>query len=198
MRAKTKGGEFYQFDVCDIPLCLNNTEFILVNKENSPIMLINTIYIGDRDSGLFAGDIVEKDNIRYLISYERGFYGISENYNRCYLNNFSGCRVVANYDTDGFPITLQKRKHIRFKYKDTIFTLRDIIGAHEDKLLLRVCKEEAPTKDCQQEVGIYHNRHRVYLGDKLPDGMVVLHNGRICTKNILSYRDLDGKESNVK
>lgn len=191
MRANDKNGNFCTFSIEDAPVLLNNyNEYILCNRNNSPIVKGSTFHIGDRDTGFFVGDIVSKDGVNYLISYERGFYGISENYVRCHLDKLRGCDVVSNYFTNGYPIKLQVRRKFRFKYKDITFTLNDLIGIYEGKILTRLCNEAMDVKEISQDVGIIHNGKRLYLGDEIPEGIVELHDGRI----VAGDYDLDRKE----
>ena len=194
MKADTTSGSSYTFSILDIPVYLSNTEFILIKKDNSPILLGNTIRIGDEESGLYVNDIVKKNGVEYLISYERGFYGISRDYVRCYLSDLSDCKYVGTYDTMDFDIPVQKKKRIRFKYKTTIFTLHDIIGCFENKLLLRLDKTPVDPKLCQQEVGIYYKGKRLYLGDKTDQGTIIMQDGRIYAQSKNGLKAINRKE----
>lgn len=196
MRALTKTGALYTFTLADIPTYINKHDFVLLNKEDSPILNGNSISIGANNFDFYTGDIVSYDNVNYLISYERGFYGINENYVRVYLGTLKGCEVVGNIHNTEFPISLMKKTHLRFKYKNTVFTIRDIVGMYEGKLLLNKMKDCIDPNECKSDVGVKCEGKRLYLGDSVGQTTVTLCDGRVCLVNNAtgSRLDLDGKD----
>lgn len=192
MKALTLNREWFQFEMSDLPTTFNTSEFVLLDKPNTPRLLLKTIRRGDRDTMLFEGDIIRMNNCNWLVCYERGFYVINSDYVVRYLNSLSEYEVIGDTLTHTSPVPINFREKHLFKYKDTIFRLNDITGAYGGKLLLRSVSGPVSVEDVNQECCLTHNGSRVFLGDKIGKSTVVLKYGRVVLKekgkNI--YRDI--------
>ena len=151
---------------------------------------MNTIRRGEKESGLFEGDIIEAFGDMWLVCYERGFYAINSSYTSKYLNQFDNYKLLGTKHEIDFPLSLTERMKHLFKYKDCVFRINDIIGIYNGGLILRSVSNPIPIDEVHQECCITRNRSRVYLDDKIEGGVVKLHLGRIALYKDGVYTDL--------
>jgi hypothetical protein len=163
----------------DIPTPFNTKEFALLRRPNTPRLLIDSIRRGDEESGLFEGDIISMNGEDWLICYERGFYAINKDYIIRYLYTLSDYKYLGTCFDIKSPIPINFRSRHRFIYKDLIFRINDIVGAYDDKLLLRPVSKPVNVAEVHQECCITYNKQRIYLNDSIDDGIVELHGGRV-------------------
>lgn len=179
MKALTLDNDWFEFTIKDIPTLFNSNEFVLLNRPNTPKMLVNSIRRGDAESGLYEGDVIVEDGIQWLICYERGFYAINTDFVIKYLYKLNDYEVIGDCKTVDTKIPIVFRQRYLFKYNEKIFRLQDIVGAYQDKFLLRSVSNPVPPEDVKQECCITYNGVRVYLGDVFDGYTVELHGGRI-------------------
>lgn len=183
MKALTLENSWYQFEMSDLPTLFSDNKFALLGKENSPLMYIDTIRRGDRDSGLYEGDVIRMNDDLWVVCYERGFYAINTQYITTYLDSLSDYEFIGVESDVDIPIPINYRLKHLFKYKDTIFRLNDIVGAYKGKLLLRSIHNPVDVSKIQQECCMVYNHKRIYLGDTINGNKVVLKYGRIILSN---------------
>lgn len=180
MKALTFDDGWYSFTLADIPTMIDHETFVLLAEENSPKMYLKTIRRGDPESGLFEGDIIQFNNDRWLVCYERGFYVINSSYISKYLYQLPEYTFIEEYTdfTDKIVPINFKANHL-FKYKDCIFRFNDIVGGYNGKIMVRACHELIDHKDIQQECCMSIDKKKVYLGDYIDNSIVKLQGGRI-------------------
>ncbi len=89
MKARTTKGDWYEFSIHNVPVHISPKEIVLLDVPNSPILNSSLVRRGDKESGLFEGDVIEYEGQRWLVCYERGFYAINEDCVIQYLYTFT-------------------------------------------------------------------------------------------------------------
>lgn len=190
MKARTLNGDWVEFGLEDMPLLFSEDLLALTSRNNSPHLVYNTIRRGDPETGLFEGDVIEMHNDRWLVCYERGFYIINSDYiikHFCNMSNWYRIGTCDDIDI-GVPITF-KNKHI-FKYADNLFTIKDIVGSYNGKVILRFAKAPVDINDINQECCCTYNKSKLYFNDIVDNCKVELHGGRITIKTDDGFKDL--------
>lgn len=180
MKARTLDGTWFPFTMQDVPTRFNNNEFALMQRPNTPRLLLQNIRRGDEFSGTYEGDIIKAENQLWLVCYERGFYAINTDHVTRHLHTFDSFEIVDNCFNSEFPIPILMRNKHLFKYKDVVFRFEDIVGSYDaNHVILRSCSDPVPSSDIQQDCGISIQGVRAYLGDLFDGRRVCLHKGRI-------------------
>lgn len=179
MKARTHSNAgWYVFSIEEIPVLMKPNLFSLMLVPNSPLLRLDTIRRGDRDTMLFEGEVVIADDVEWLICYERGFYAINKEYVVRKLGDLKGGRKVGDigfgYD---FPVSLSIKQKLLFKYNNTVFRIESICGCYENKLLLRSAKKPIEPAQIKQDCGCEYNKEHLYLGDDTIYGTVTLSYG---------------------
>lgn len=192
MKARTVNDpkEWFAFSIKDVPTVYNVNQFALLAKPNTPLLCIDEIRRGDSESGLFEGDVFEAEGCRWLVCYERGFYAINEEYLIRYLYTFKDVKVIGDYLSTKFPISINFRVKQLFKYEDKIFRLNDVVGIYQGKLLLRSSSQPIDANKINQECCISYEGKRLYLGDLVNGKPCELRGGRVTIKTEDGYLDL--------
>ena len=190
MTALSLSGQWTPFEIEDVPVTFTEDEFALLKRPGSPRLLLKTIRRGERETGLYEGDIIEADGDRWLVCYERGFYAINTDYVIKYLNQFDSFKLLGTLHDTSFPIPMTERAKHLFRYKDYIFRINDIIGVYLDGMILRCVSKQIPFDEIHQECCITYNKERVYLDDVFDKGKVCLYHGRVAFEKDGTYTDL--------
>lgn len=191
MRALTLDDEIFEFTIGDVPTGIKPGIFVCLRKPGTPLLKQDTIRRGDPDTHLFEGDLLDMDGERWVVSYERGFYVINEDYQIKYLYDLKDYKVVSNTYCEEPPVPVNYRNKHLFKYKDKIFRLNDIVGAAKNgNLILRAISRTVPAVCVKQECGIAYLGQRVYLGDRFEGKTVVLKYGRVCLRDGAKHIDI--------
>lgn len=179
MKARTLSDEWYEFSLADIPTLQNREQFVLMSKPGAPILSNQRLLRGDREFGVFEGDVVKALGRLWLICYERGFHAINTDYSIKHLYQLGEFDKVG-YCTEfmGLPPITFKRRFL-FKYKEQIFRLEDIVGAYDGKLLLRSVSAPVDASEIQQDCGVRCGGPLLYLGDEVKESSIRLAGGRI-------------------
>lgn len=197
MKALTLNGDWHTFTMEDLPVAVSDKEFVLIGKQGSPRLRLDTIRRGDLESSLFEGDIFVAEGMTWMTCYERGFYAISTEYNIRYLYTFNDFEI-SDMSYEDFPVPISFREKNLFKFKDTIFRLEEIVGCYKGAILLRCISNTVYVEDIQQECCLTYKGKRVYLGDVIEGAKVEIHGGRItlCKNDtivdIITGGELDG------
>lgn len=190
--AKTSNGALYRFSLSDVPVCIDEHHFALLNKENSPLLLINTLVAGMDIPDLYEGTIIKSDNKLYTISFKRGFAAMDN-----FRNVFKLSDISTPYTIEGEVASFEGlcRQRISYRHKDTNFQIKDIIGIVNGNLIIKEYYTRIPLNEVQQFAGTSYKGSKVYFGDKLDGGTVVMHKGRVCIYDGATYLDIvDRKE----
>lgn len=191
MKARTIEGQWYYFSVVDNPTIFKENQIALLNKSNSPILLLDTLRRCSDVDKLAEGDIVSVNNVDYLVCYERGFYLISNDYRCLSLAEIKGNYVyIGDILEKPMSVNVALRNKVLFKYKDSVFRIEDICGSYQGRLILRGEKYPVPIQEVRQECCITYRGARVFLGDTFEDGTIKMINGRICLVNGDSALDI--------
>ena len=179
MKALTRNGSgWYTFSIEEIPCLITTDLFTLMAVPNSPVLRLDTIRRGDRDTLLFEGEVVECDGDRWMICYERGFYAINSLYVIRQLSTLKNVHKIGdvNYNIE-FPVPISIKQKLLFKYKSTIFRLEAICGCYNNQILIRAQKRPIDPKTIKQDCGCELDKNRLYLGDSTPYGITTMHEG---------------------
>lgn len=190
--AKTCKGIPYRFSLSDVPVCIDEHHFALLNKENSPLLLTDTIVAGMDIPDLYEGTIIRSGGVLYTISFKRGFAAMDEN-----RNVFKLSELPSPYTIEGEVTSFEGlcRQRLTFRYKGINFQIKDIIGVVHDNLVIKEYHTCIPLKEVQQFAGTSYKGNKVFFGDKVEAGTIVLHKGRVCIYNGATYIDIvDRKE----
>ena len=179
MKARTVSNVgWYTFSIEDIPVLVHENSLSLMRIPNSPLLCLNTVRKGDRDTMFFEGEIVQHNGVEWLICYERGFYAINKDYVVCKLEDLEGATKIGDYGIDyEFPISLSIKQKLLFKYKNTIFRIESICGSYQGNILLRSSEKPINPSLIKQDCGCMYNKEHLYLGDVTTAGTVSLENG---------------------
>lgn len=191
MKARTLDNQWYPFSISDVPTRFNEEEFALMRQPGSPRLVMNAIRRGDPDTGLYEGDVIEMEGDRWVVCYQRGFYVINELFITRFFGTLTEYKVVGDIYTIPMHITVLLRSKQLFKYKEFIFRLEDIIGGFDEShLILRSSNKPVPFDKISQECGCTWQGQRLFFGDELEDGTVMLFQGRVCLYKDEHYRDI--------
>lgn len=191
MKARTLDNKWYPFTMQDVPTRINNSEFALMQRPNTPLLLLKEIRRGDDYHDVYEGDIIFAEGKEWLVCYERGFYAINTDRITRHLHTFSDFKIVDNCFDREFPIPILMRSKHLFKHRDVIFRLEDIIGSYDEKnVILRSFSAPVPSVEIQQECGVMLDSVRVYFGDIVNDKRICLYKGRVAYTDGNSYTDV--------
>lgn len=179
MKTLTTNGDWFQFSMSDLPVLIDEKCFVLLGRQNTPKLRLDSIRRGDVVTGLYEGDVFSMDGCKWVVCYERGFYAINEEYVIRYLNSLKDFTILGDESDVKIDVAVSYRANHLFKVKDSIFRLQDIVGALDGKLLLRPVKQPVDPDLIQQECCATYKGKRVYLGDELDGAKLVLYNGRL-------------------
>lgn len=179
MKARTHSDAgWYVFSIEEIPVLVKPNLLSLMRVPNSPLLKLDTVRRGDRDTMFFEGEIVLHEGTEWLICYERGFYAINRDYVVRKLGDISGATKLGDVGFDiKFPVSLSIKQKLLFKYNNTIFRIESICGCFDNKLLLRSAKRPLDPKSVKQDCGCEFNKEHLYLGDSTDYGEVTLAYG---------------------
>ena len=192
MQARTLADDtWFPFTLADIPIRYDDDgHFALCNRVGTPLLSMSMIVRGDPETGLYEGNIVEYNDEKYVICYERGFYAINSNYISRNLYQIAGYKLAGDYWKDGFPIEIRLRMKQMFHYKKINFKLNDIVGHWGNSLLIRACQTPIDPNECQQECCFTYQDKKIFLGEEVNGHHVELAGGRICIHDEQGYLDL--------
>ena len=192
LKARTTDGGWYEFNVCNIPVHIDEDRLVLLDIPNSPIIDSSIILRGDSESGLYEGDVILYEGERWLVCYERGFYIINENYTMAYLYTLQKPFTVlgvAGFEVE-FPIPYKKRKRHLFKYARNIFYTTQIVTKEDNCMIIRTKRARIPLDKVQQECCMSYEGKKLFLGDTVMSEPVCLRGGRICISTDAGQLDL--------
>lgn len=191
LKARTTDGSWYQFDIRDVPVLIGTDKAVLMGRPQSPIIDTSVILRGDRESGLFEGDVFISGGERWLVCYERGFYAINEQYLTKYLYNFDNIEYVGVSEFDlEFPIQYKRRKQHLFKCGEVQFFISQIVMVEDSNMVVRIKRLRFPREDIKQECCMSLEDTKLYLGDSINGSVVQLRGGRVCIETENGFLDL--------
>ena len=191
LRALSTKDEPVIFDISDVPMMMDEEHFVLVRREGSPILRVDTVVLGTDIEGVFEGSrIVDNQGKEYTVSYKRGFAAMDASRKIFKLNSIA----PFIYKEVNISATLSCRARIIFKCDDRFFQLRDVVGEKDGFMIIKNNYSLIDPNNIQQFAGMSNNNQRLFLGDNLYSGTVCMRYGRICLYDGNKYVDLvDGE-----
>lgn len=184
-------GTSLPFTLYDLPVPIDNRNYILMNRINTPILDLNNIRRGDPESGLYEGDVIQHAGEMWLVCYERGFYVINHAYVIKHFSDLDDYEYIGIRENLKIDIPIKTKRTHMFRYKTTMFHLRDIRAAVDGKLILSMFHDPVVIDEVHQECSFTYNGHKVFLGDEIDGDKIHLQDGRLMANG----RDLAVKEA---
>lgn len=183
LRARSKCGKYLiEFNLSDGPCPLDEENFCLTQREGYPIITYDSITRGGDIPSLFAGDLIEKQGERYLVSYHRGLVARHlETKELLDLSDGNFTKVSTIY-TQGIEMTNRHTKHL-YKYGKATFYIEHLYGVMNGMLVLNRRKSVfIPMEEVRQYAGIKHpdTQKDLFFGDC---GLTMLNGNLIAFKN---------------
>lgn len=172
LRALTDRGEPVYFQASDVPVCIDSEHFILANREDFPLLRTETLCRAMKSEPLAEGDLISIAGREYLVTYYKGFSFKAED------GTFLTSDLVKSYTV--LQRGVGEISKLQFKYRDTVFQLQSIVGCVDGEAVLTVCKEPVDPSELQVSAGFTSSRRKLFYGDKLSDGELVMWCGRPC------------------
>lgn len=190
----TTEGKHYDFSVLDVPVLIDDSRFVLLNKPGTPILLVNTIVSGADIPNIYEGSVIVSDGVEYTVSYKRGFAAMDKHRNVRKLSDLPTYVKVGQLYR--FP-DRTCRQRLLYKSGNTQIHIKDFVGVDNGKIIVREGYAKIDPESLQLYAGLSINNSKVFLGDTTSSGnKVVMHKGRICVKSD-KYEDLvDGEVIN--
>ena len=190
LNAETLTGDRYVFSLNDVPVMLDDTQFVLMAKPNSPILLINTVITGMDIDGLFEGSIISDGKDEYVVSFKRGFAAMRADRTVKKLTEFPMILNTGTFAEKEHAARPMCRQRILYKTNDMQFQIKDLIGIMDNNLVIRENYTKVCVEDIQQYAGISYNGNKVFFGDIIEGSPVHMYKGRICIMKDGKHFDL--------
>lgn len=182
IKARTRKGDWYEFTVLDVPCFINDNEFILLRKWNSPILKAGQLLRGCDLPGIFEGDKLLYEGIEYTVIYRRGFLCKDSDNNTKYLYEMQGFEKLGNI-VDDEDCTYSFPKKIYYKYRESNIFPRSIKGATADKVIIDGLGVTYHFEEVRQEARLSYERKKLYFGDLVSGYPLELYYGRPVIKH---------------
>lgn len=173
-RALTELGDPFYFSVADVPVKVYPDMFILAARSGTPILRASTIGRAMDHMQLAEGDQVLIDGKRYILGYHRGFT----------FRGDSGIIIPSNA-VESYKLMqmdIGEKSKFQFKYRDSVFQLPSLFGCVEGKAVLSIGCMRADPQDIQVSAGFTCNKKKIFYGDILDGGEVIMWRGRPCVQ----------------
>ena len=188
LRACTLTNKYYTFSIKDIPVLVDDNNFILMARPGSPILRFDTIGSLTDIPDIGEGTVlVGENNDVYTISFKRGFAAMSSDRQISKLHELSNYTITA--EAPHF-VGIANRQRLLFKYNNLQFQIKDIVGAIDGKAIVKREHTLVAVDKVQQYAGLTFNNTRVFLGDVIDGGIVTMYKGRVCLHKNNRYIDL--------
>lgn len=178
LQTLTAKGEFCEFSVHDVPVAVDDEQFVLMAKPGSPILLNKFIVSCTDIPNVHEGTVlVDAKGKEYVVSFKRGFAAMDAERNVIKINEI-GDYIIT--DTVSLSSISTCRQRLIYKYKDMQFQLKDFVGLSDGKAIIKENYTPIDLNEIQQYAGLTYNSKSVFLGDSIDGNIVVMHMGRIC------------------
>lgn len=187
LRTVSKCGKYLvDFTLQDGPCPVSEEHFVLTERPGSPILRYSEISRGSDIPNLFEDDIVtDETGEEFIVFYNRGVMCKSLSTGKLQMlpRNF---KIVGNIYKRGIEKE-SKIKQQKYKHGNNLFSLQNIYGIMNGKLLVNVDGTVVDPAEVQEYTGLRAtDRERLYLGDR----NVYLKDGRVSVK-------VDGKDVDI-
>lgn len=185
----TKKGISYDLELKDCPVRLNDRYTMLVNKENSPILITDSIGRAVEGTDICELDrVYSKGRLIGYIVYNGGFY--VWNHNTDEMTPIGDCtydRIERNLECSYPENTQKKRSYIRWKSNDVVYGIHELLTVNEDRLF--ICTNQLKlihVSNSRLWTGLQKEDGPIFFGDAMDNGLVVFENYK---PMILSHGD---------
>lgn len=181
-RALTELGEPFYFSAKDVPVKVYPDIFILAARPGTPLLKASSMCRAMDHMQLAEGDRVLIDGKKYTLTYHKGFSFKSD----------SGIIIPSNTVTSYQLLYLDSggKSKLQFKYRGRVFQLPSLFGCIDDKAVLSITKDLADPEEIQISAGFTYNREKVFYGDVIEGGEVIMWHGRPCICKEGSYVEM--------
>lgn len=182
LRALTLDRNIFEFSLSDVPVAINDTMLILANRNNSPILIAQSVVRGSDDGELFETDFVLSDSrhgVLGFVVYSDGFYIWDSQENIMIpLRNTDGLKFIPNTQMHRLKEMGKYRSKIRFGSDYRRFGIDRIVYFKEDELYITIKPSGPPISISSLKFGtgvISGNRELLY-GQVTETGKIVMKN----------------------
>lgn len=194
IKARTRTGEWYEFTELDVPCYINDSEFVLLRKWDSPILKGGMLLRGCDIPGIFEGDKLLCEGVEYTVMYHCGFVCKDANKNSKYLYQMKDYEKLGNIAEDK-DCTYSFPKKIYYKYRDSLVFPRSIKGAAQDRVIIDGLGATYHFEEIRQEARLSYERKKLYFGDLVEGYPLELYYGRPVIKHDNVIYDIVTKQN---
>lgn len=173
LRAQALDGSFVTFTLEDIPIKIYDTQFILANRPNSPVLLTESICRMLDHLPVGEGDVVQIDGSEYLLTYLKGFTFVRASDSAilpAHLVNH--CTLIST----GTSSTAK----IQCKCQGRAFPILGILGAYEGAAFIPGLSEPVDPRLIQLSAGFAYRKQSFFFGDEIDGHPLILWRGCPC------------------
>lgn len=188
LKAQTLNGKAYEFSVYDVPVVIDDEQFILMAKPGSPILLTGTIVSCSDVPNVCEGSILtDRNGVSYVVSFKRGFAAMDAQRNVYKICDIDGLTVTGLMDLSSISLC---RQRLIYKCGNNQFQLKDFIGISKGNVIIKEGYASIDISEIQQYAGLTYDGKNVFFGDIIDGSTVVMHAGRVCMFDGVNYIDM--------
>lgn len=178
LQALTSDGKACRFSVCDVPVVIDDEQFVLMARPGSPILLTHSIVSCTDIPNISEGTVLtDSSGKEYTVSFKRGFAAMDKQRNVVKINEIGEYRVTNTVSLSSISTC---RQRLIYKYGDIQFQLKDFVGIIDGKAVIKENYTAIDVSEIQQYAGLTYMGKNVFLGDMIDGNKVTMHAGRIC------------------
>lgn len=171
---------WYLFKLDDCPVLLWDDTFILSGKENTPVMMYDTVVRGHPKKNIFEGDYIfdkTTNEVLGIVVYNNGFF-MQKNSNSVKKQIPFGHIYIGKGDKESVKILNSlERTPISFKYLNTEFNLKDLVFVDSNLLDIIITKKHKKINLKGVTSLIYYTtKNQFYEGDMFKGSFLTLDN----------------------
>lgn len=178
-RALTELGDPIYFSARDIPVKVFQNSFTLAARPGTPLLQVATLCRAMDHLPLAEGDTVLIEGKKYAVTYHRGFTFKSES------GVIIPAHAVSSYEL--LCVDAGVKSKLQFKYRDHVFQLPSFFGCVDGKAVLSTSLELVEPDQIQVSAGFTYNKEKVFYGDTINGGEVIMWRGRPCIRKEGAY-----------
>ncbi len=173
-RALTDSGEVVVFTPQDVPVKLYSSYFVLSRRHNTPLLRVETLTRVLDESGVGEGDVVEWQGDRWTVSYDKGFVFTSD----------EGVKVPASICSNYTLLETNPHTNVRItcRFEKWNFPILSFCGHVNGTALAAGCPKYIDPERIQVSTGYDNPGSKIFFGDIVDGGEVVLKDGCVCIR----------------
>lgn len=178
------------FTIADIPLLIGEDVFVLLKRPFSPILKLDTLVLGT-DTDVFQHDVLESDGELWFVVFDRGFVAYNKDKTkRRFLYEFDKYKVVREMTEEEITRFNSKLYTMKFKYGTKIFTIKNVVGMYQSKIMVSSVSHAFDTSEIHQDTNVPLSRFRTYYGELYKGRKLIMCYGRVCIQNEFGVYDI--------